>query len=279
MPRIISVMLLLLAGAIGFAADPPKARPRPLQVLYLEESPRWEYRSHRLLLDRSTGEKIKPFTYQVLMQNADPEYLKQEKRAISELPTRAELDHFHFVILGDVDPQDKRFFKEQQEELARYVRDGGGLLVIAGARHSPHEFKKTPLADVLPIELGEPPTKERVNAERKEGYRPALTEAGLKHPAFRLDADAEVSRKAWAELPVVYWHAEGYTARKDAEVLATHPTAKEKGSPLPLIAWHKVGKGRCVFVGFDETWRWKANDGDRHYQTFWTTLWRFTANE
>ena len=269
---------LLLISPLALPAEPATVKPRSLQLLYLEGSPRWEYRSHRLLFERKTDEKIKPFAYRVMMQNADPEYLRQEKRAIDEMPVRAELDHFDLVILGDVDPRDKRLGKEHEENLARFVREGGGaLLVIAGSHHMPHAWKKTALADVLPIELGMPPNKERANAERKESYRPMLTEAGMKHPAFRFEMDMEASSKAWADLPPLFWYAEGYTARKDAEVLAVHPTAKEKDVPLPLIVWHKVGKGRCAFIGFDESWRWKANDGDRHYQTFWTTLWRYLA--
>jgi uncharacterized membrane protein len=260
------------------ADDPEPARPRPLQVLYLEGSPRWEYRSHRLLLERGP-EKSKPFRYRVLMQNADAEYLQQEKRALDEMPVRGELDHFDLVILGDIDPGDRRLGKEHEENLARFVREGGGgLLVIAGMQHMPHAWKKTALADVLPIELGVPPPKERLAADRKESYRPALTEAGLKHPAFRFDPDAATSRKVWAALPPLYWYAQGYTARKGAEVLATHPTARENDQPLPLILWHKVGKGRCAFIGFDESWRWKANEGNRHYQSFWTTLWRSLAS-
>jgi len=50
------------------------------------------------------------------------------------------------VILGDVDPQEKRFGKEQQENLARYVREGG-LIVIAGSHSMPHAWKKTALAE------------------------------------------------------------------------------------------------------------------------------------
>ena len=213
-------------------------------MLYLEGSPRWEYRAIRGLLERDTGTKYKPFSYRVLMQNADPEYLREEKRSIDELPQRAQLDHFHLVILGDVDPAGKRIGKDVQENLARFVRDGGAMVVIAGSHHTPHDWKKTALAEVLPIELCEPPSKERIHAERKEGYRPLLTEAGLTHSALRLDKDGGAGRQVWAELPPLYWHAEGYTARPKAEILAVHPTAKQNGQPLPLVVWQKVGKGK-----------------------------------
>src|SRR6185312_5360739 len=189
-------VLLVLPGALAFAAEPTKPiAPRQLQVLYLEGSPRWEFRAIRGLLEHKTGAKRKPFNYRVLMQNADPEYLREEKRAIDELPVRAELDHFHVVILGDVDPCGKRIGKEVQENLARFVRDGGALVVIAGSHHTPHAWKQTALAEVLPIELGEPPAKERINAERKEGYRPLLTKAGVQHAAFRFDLEAADSKK------------------------------------------------------------------------------------
>jgi len=61
--------MLITAGSLAFAADaPPKPNPpRQLQVCISKGAPRWEYRSHRLLLDRGS-EKVKPFNYRVILQ-------------------------------------------------------------------------------------------------------------------------------------------------------------------------------------------------------------------
>jgi hypothetical protein len=165
---VLVVAVLGLAAALGrpgadsnsaamTPADSPAPRPgtpRTLQVLYLEGAPRAEYRMHRTLLERDNGEKVKPFGSRVLMQNADPESLREDKSLIDAVPGRAELARFHIVILGDVDPAEKSIGKDAQENLARFVRDGGALVVIAGSRHTPHAWKKTALTEVLPIELG-----------------------------------------------------------------------------------------------------------------------------
>lgn len=280
--RIIAAGAVAAVAALGAPAvdhiPPPRAAPRTLQVLSIDGMPRWENRYTRALLDRSGAGLRKAFDHRYVLLGADRATAGQDRRALADLPNRGELDHFDLVIVGDVDPSDPRVGADHLRNIARFVRDGGGLLVLAGPHHSPHDFKGTGLADVLPIELGvRPPAK--TDDVRTAGYRPVLTAAGRDHPAVRFDPDPAASRKVWAALPEMYWFADGYTARPGAVVLATHPTVTEKGSPLPLVLWHTVGKGRCAFVGFDESWRWRRNDGLRHHEAFWVGLWRSLAAE
>ncbi|MDB5311891.1 MAG: hypothetical protein JWO38_6093 [Gemmataceae bacterium] len=288
MVRSLSVTTGWVAGALVVTASlfpstsaeelpPHPARDRHLQVLYVEGTPRWEYRQHRSLLDRRDPEKGQLFAHNVVLLGADPEYPTQDQRALADIPLGAELDHFDLVILGDVDPEDRRIAGARTRDLARYVRDGGRLLVIAGPLHVPHDLKGTALQDVLPIDLGDRPVGKK-DAEWKTGYRPVVTEAGRKHPAFQTEPKEVARARVWNALPEMYWWAGGHKAKAGAEVLLTHPTVPADEGPLPLVVWKKVEKGRCGFVGFDETWRWRRNtDGDRQYRIFWTTLWRSLA--
>jgi hypothetical protein len=42
------------------------------------------------------------------------------------------------------------------------------------------------------------------------------------------------------------------------------------GKPMPLLAGHYYGKGYVLFLGFDETWRWRFNEGDKYFGRFWS---------
>lgn len=280
MSRVLVIMAGVGACLIGTAtADdipPPRVAVRQLQVLLIDGTPRWENRYTRAALDRAELRQGKAFGQRYLMLGADASQPLDIPHAVGELPARGELDHFHVVVLGDIDPADNRIGDEHLKNLARFARDGGRLLVVAGPRHTPHDLKGTALADVLPVELGErvPAKKDDV---RTDGYRPVLTDAGRDHRAFRFDPDPEESRRILGGLPEMYWFADGVKPRAGAIVLATHPTAGDKESPLPLVVWHTVGKGRCGFVGFDETWRWRRNEGRQHHQTFWVELCRSLA--
>ena len=87
-----------------------------------------------------------------------PAYLgvREDKSALADLPTKAELNAYDVVILGDVNPnpRDNPKLVAFMKALAEFVSDrGGGLLMVAGERYAPHAYKNSPLADVLPIDV------------------------------------------------------------------------------------------------------------------------------
>src|SRR5262249_39400010 len=71
-----------------------------------------------------------------------------------------------------------------------------------------------------------------------------------------------------------YWWSEGYKAKPLAEVLAVHPKQKAEGKAAagqdgrhPLVLQQFVGAGRCLFFGFDDSWRWGFREDElRHNQ-------------
>ena len=38
---------------------------------------------------------------------------------------------------------------------------------------------------------------------------------------------------------------------------------------MPLLATHYYGKGQVLFVGFEESWRWRYNAADKYFARFW----------
>src|SRR6202034_612334 len=91
--------------------------------------------------------------------DADQNFPKQDKSAIADFPvSRQDLFEYDVVILGDVDPSSPKLGEARLRDLADFVRErGGGLLMVAGPLYSPHAYKKTALASVLPIDIGSPP--------------------------------------------------------------------------------------------------------------------------
>jgi hypothetical protein len=257
---------------------------KKIKVLYIEGTPRYEFRFIKSLLEREAPGKKKTRTIElkVLLTDADEDFPKQDITAIADFPpTSEELNSYDVVILGDVDPRGRKMGDGRMRLLADFVRErGGGLLVIAGDEFSPHAYKGTPLADVLPVEpLARPAEPE----ERSDGFRPDLTPVGRRHPIFRFSPDDGENLNVWHRLAPMYWWSEGYRTKPLAEVLASHPKrraegkAKERGEGHPLVVQHFVGAGRCMFFGFDETWRWRFREDELRFNQFWIQTVRYLS--
>jgi uncharacterized membrane protein len=242
--------------------------PKPIRVLYVEGEPRWEFRFVKSLLEREN----KTVNLQVLLLAADVDWLAHDKTAIRQFPPKKELDQFDVVILGDFDPRILPKSKDNLRDLADFVKEhGGGLLMIAGEHFAPHAYKDTPLEDVLPITI----VKEHQPPEPKEGltesYRPELTPEGRKHPVFGFSRDEKEIREIWEGLTPLYWSSEGYEARRGAVVLATHPRRHH-----PLVVQRSVGKGISLFFGINETWRWRSDQA--RFNQFWIQTVHYLAD-
>ncbi|HEY7314338.1 MAG TPA: VWA domain-containing protein, partial [Gemmataceae bacterium] len=200
---------------------------RQIKVLYVEGYRRWEYHYLKTLLERESNrlKGNKSIDLKVLLLESDPDFAVQDRTALSEFPSKAELNAFDVVILGDVDPQSPSDPKmtEHLKDLADFVRErGGGLLMIAGERHAPFAYKDSPLKDVLPIDItsDKPPD----DAEIADRYRLALTPIGRTHQMFQFAPGNDQDNEAiWNRLPEMYWSASGYQLKRAAEVLAVLP--------------------------------------------------------
>jgi hypothetical protein len=258
---------------------------REIKVLYIEGYRRWEYHYIKTLLERESNriKGNKTIDLKVLLLDSDAEFASQDRSAISEFPTKTELNGFDVVILGDVDPQYDAKMTEHLKELADFVRErGGGLLMIAGERFAPNGYKDSPLKDVLPIDV----TTDRPSddAEIGEPYRPVLTPMGRTHQIFQFTPGDERENEAiWNRLREMYWHAEGYRIKRAAEVLAVLPKKggqnKNAGGPdgLPLVVQQFAGAGRSMFIGFCETWRWNWREDQVYFNRFWIETVRYLA--
>jgi hypothetical protein len=252
-----------------------------IKVLYVEGAPRYEYRYIKNLLEREApGKQNKTFMLKVLLCEGDPDFARQDASAIAEFPlNKQELYQYDVVFFGDVDPHSLKLSEQKLRDLADFVREkGGGFLMIAGPNFSPHAFKDTPLADILPIEVTGPPPPEE---DRPDGYRLELTPMGRLHPIFRLSPDEAANQAIWQRLAPMYWWSQGYRLKPLAEVLAVHPKAKAEGKSYdgrqPLAVQQFVGSGRSIFFGFEETWRWRFREDEVLFNRFWIQTARYLA--
>src|SRR4029079_17067820 len=141
------------------------------------------------LLDRQSSMEVK-----VLLWDADPEFVQQDRAAIGFLPANMEdLAKYDGLVLGDVKPS--IFSPAQVEFIKNFVKKGGGLMVVSGPLYAPQSFKDSPLEDLLAIRLGgASPDKPATGA----AFRPKFSAEGATSPVLRFDADDSENAKIWA---------------------------------------------------------------------------------
>ena len=249
---------------------PPPLRPaRTARVLYVEQTPRWEF--HFLSTAMCRDPDLLAHAWLTDADWGTPQ--RSSKRdgwpAIdvgAGLPAPAAMDAYDVLVLGDVHPDQLRGpdtpGRDVAAEIRTWVESGHGLLVIAGPQHMPHEWTGTALMDALPVVPAAPgPPHDSVT-----GFHLALTPEGSAHPILDVAADPAESRRLWESAPgwAMYWAfpaklAAGATA---LALVGDDPT-------VPAIATREFGKGRVFYVGVDELWRTRVDVGDRWFWRFY----------
>ncbi|MCS6864375.1 MAG: VWA domain-containing protein [Gemmataceae bacterium] len=262
---------------------------RRIRVLYVEGYPRYDFRFVKVLLERESEKSIggKSVEVQVVLLDASKGWAETDRSAFrGEFPTRTELFGFDVIILGDVDPKDIGGNRSTVilRDIVDFVKQkGGGLLFLSGQHGTPAAYIDTPLAEILPVVPSPPPATARSPEEQPltEGYRPKLTPAGRLHPLFRFAADDNESARIWNQLPPLYWAATGYRRKPLTNVLAVHPhlpaDGGARGENHPLVVQQFAGAGPVLFLGFDDTWRWRFRNNEEHFDRFWMQAMRVLA--
>jgi hypothetical protein len=274
-----------------------------IRVLYVDGYARYDYRFIKNLLERESNreKRNKTMDLKVLLLEADSEYASEDKSALADFPTKEELNSYDVVLWGDVDPKDRKIGESNLRHLADFVKErGGGFLMIAGPRYSPQAYKDSPLRDVLPVQVTGPekgtvPLRREGQSpfpggfsedERLAAFRPELTPIGRSHPIFRFSPDEASNKAIWSHLAELQWWAEGFRIQRAAEVLLVHPQRPDPESGragaggaggFPLFVQQFVGAGRSMFLGFDETWRWRLREDEMRFNQFWIQTIRYLA--
>ena len=129
------------------------------------------------------------------------------------------------------------------ENLARYVRDGGALLVASGASFAGAEsLYRTPLAEILPVA----PTAQVI----EEGFVPMISEIGQRHPVTE-GLEEFAPRETVEGIPG--W---GRWFRLIDTVPVNGHVVMEGPDNRPLLVMDRPGEGRIAALASDHAWLW-----------------------
>jgi len=236
-----------------------------VQVLYIEQKPRWEFRYLQAMLVRDR--RLDPKFYLV---EGDPEISKEEGSPyLAGLPTtRDEWMKYDVIIIGDFDS--RLFNTEQMQSISDLVSTfGGGLIFLSGKNFMPDSYRRTPLEALFPIEF-EGQTSV-AGAASTHQVQLNLTPAGQNSSTLRLATKDDENIAIWKGLSGIYWDARVTKAKPAAEVLLEDPSPEKatRSGAMPVLALQSYGTGQTLFVGTDETWRWRRNIGEKYYTRFW----------
>ncbi len=124
------------------------------------------------------------------------------------------------------------------DNIVKYVRDGGALLMAEGpAFATPEGLYATPLGEISPAR----PTGE----EFDEVFRAEVTPDGAKHPVTRGLPGSDVSPPAWGR----WFRQIGGEVTNGSAVL-------QGAEKSPLLVLSRVDKGRVALLLSDQMWLW-----------------------
>jgi len=124
------------------------------------------------------------------------------------------------------------------DNIARYVRDGGAVLVAAGPDYaSATSLWRTPLDSILPAEPDGNVTE--------RGFRPRLTDLGKRHPVTRDLEGSESDPPHWS-----HWFRVVDTRNPTGTAVMQGPDNE------PLLVLSRQGEGRVALLLSDHIWLW-----------------------
>lgn len=246
---------------------------RALKVLYVDRV-RWEYRFLVPMLKREES-----IDSSILLVDADRSFVQEGDTPLSRFPiTAEEIRPYDVIMIGDVHP---RFFSDQQLALIRehVATRRAGLLWVGGDRHTPNLYAGTDLELLLPMTtpsaVGRLVPAEGIDVPIQPTK--AAEELNLLRLSLKRSDEVGSPLAEWPDnLPPFRWAQDLGTLRPGARPLAhalgmVNPTT---GEPAPLVVLYRFGGGEVIYVGTDETFRWRKVGGEVYFEQFWIQLMR-----
>ncbi|MFT3972916.1 MAG: hypothetical protein QM699_05565 [Amaricoccus sp.] len=216
-----------------------------LRVLLVSGEPYPGERTWRNLLKSDSSVDLVHFT--ILRPPEKQDFVPVFELSLIAFPTQElfmeKVDQFDLIIF---DRYKRRGILPNAyfENIARYVRDGGALLIASGADFAGAEsLYRSPLREILPVE----PTARVM----EEGFVPRVSEVGHRHPVTAGLEDhaprppAEDGTPGWGR-----WF-------RMVDVNATAgETVMEGPEGRPLLVLAHEGEGRIAVLNSDQAWLW-----------------------
>lgn len=234
---------------------------RKLRVLILAWDPCWEFRYLKTALSRD------PTVTAVHIYTAEGRWRAWGSSTPETMPFTPELlKDYDLIVLGDIPASS--LHDERLALIERVVRSSGiGLVWWAGKYGHLASFRTTSLGRLLPVELPDAESIAKGFAANRPFHvdrTPLAKRLGLLEPG-PID---------WRNLPPLLGACAIAPDRvkKQAEIVMTDPDGKA------VVAMARSGDGSSLFIGIDETWRWRKNAGDVYLHRFWTQLLRYISS-
>ena len=221
-----------------------------IRILTLSGSPAWNYRFLRMAMKQDPLIELVSFVF--LRTPTDTVDVPESQLSLIPFPIDdiflEELKNFDVIFLDDFS---YRFYFNPVylERVRDFVRDGGGLAMIGGARaFDSGGYGDSALREVLPVELDG-----KGVFETRGAVQAALTAAGKAHPITRLLPDPKANEEAWRKMPALTGMNQVRGVRGESLLTAG---GADSAAGAPLLAIGRYGKGRTLALMTDDAWRW-----------------------
>jgi uncharacterized membrane protein len=216
----------------------------------------------------------------LLQRTAENKYFRgnvdnPEELASGFPKSREELYKYRGLILGSVEAA--AFTPDQLRMIADFVnRRGGGLLALGGRRaFDEGEYGGTPVADVLPVILGETQGGEYFSQVTVEPTR-----EGLLHAAVQIAGTEDASARRWSDLPQLSSVNPIRRAKPGATVLLTGEDRNRESQIV--LAFQRYGRGKSLAMPIQDSWVWQMDASipleDMTHENLWRRLLRWLVD-
>ncbi|MEL7300970.1 MAG: hypothetical protein AAFM92_11355 [Pseudomonadota bacterium] len=214
-----------------------------LRVLLVSGEPHPGQRTWRNLLKSDASVDLVHFT--ILRPPEKQDGVPVTELSLIAFPTRElfqeKIDEFDLIIF---DRYKRRGILPAiyLDNIRRYIEGGGAVLLAAGPDFASAEsLYRSPLGDALPAT----PTARVV----EEGFAPALTDVGRKHPVTE-GLDALAPEGGWGR----WFRLVELTPKRGNVVMSGE-------GERPLLVLDRVGEGRVALLASDQAWLWDRGYG------------------
>lgn len=216
-----------------------------LRVLLVSSSPNQGERAWRSLLKSDPSVDLVHFT--ILRSGEQNENIPDSELALIPFPINElfmqKIGQFDLIILDNFE---NRFALPPYyiASIANYVKNGGGLLLIAGPEYAGQfSLQNSPLRSVLPATV----SSSQDVIEQK--FKPELTELGNKHP---ITQNLNKNNNLWGS-----WYRYLKANHTESQVLMQAPDQS------PLLILNHVDKGRIALLLSDQIWLWSKGTNEK----------------
>ncbi len=258
-------------------------------MLHLLGAPSWDGRFLRRFL--KSEPKFDLISFFILRDPWDSQFVDEREMSLIPFPVdrlfTEELPHFKSVILQNFTLL--QFLQtEYQNNLVKFVKDGGGLLFMGGPRAlDMSDLVGSPLSEILPFKVDQPKNSSQENnmlppflsrlqkkvGSKKTGpyYDPDIKfkivfSEQVKNQSIQVEFHEEwkqlksyLNEIPWMQglhhIENVIMSEEGVTPILDAQL--------ENGQRVPLVVASYPDKGRAVWIFSDAFWRMNLNESGK----------------